>query len=127
MTSKCIKSIIPDCLSETRILNKFDSCLACGNGKYSISKSGESNDRCAAVKNPDPHCLWGSFYINGKPTCNRCKDGYAVSNENNLCIKNTIEGCLVIQPNLTDCYQCNSYEGYSINAELKCVKTTSAF
>ena len=63
------------------------------------------NDECIYFKELYPHCL---TLINNK--CVECVNGYYLSNENNVCLKNMMENCLEFNKNNNSCVTCmNNY------------------
>ena len=121
LESKCVQGSIENCLIE--IISPFNkhACSGCSGGLYAVPNAQGSSYSCKKISNPLPNCKWGSIAIGNTRRCIRCNDGYALVKETQQCVKTNQTGCWVNNDN-GGCYACNPYEGYSINAQGKCVK-----
>ena len=126
VTQACVPGTIQGCLLEvdavTRGLNS-SVCAACPNNTYSVLNTTTRASTCQNVTNPVPNCFWGSVAAGNRAECARCNDGFALNAITRKCVSTVQTGCWIqLQKK---CIACNPFEGYSINAQGTCFKTTT--
>ena len=128
ITQKCVAATLTNCLLETDVdfgQRTERACIACPNNQYSVLNQTTLIGACQNITKPLPNCKWGSIYVPKitPPQCIRCNDGYAVNAQNKRCETTVGTGCWVQEEG--KCIACNPFEGYSINANGTCFKTTA--
>ena len=127
-TTSCVLRTIPNCLLQLDVIldNKISSseCVACPDNTYSIFNQATRTSRCQNIPNPVPNCFWGSSADATRSTCARCNDGYAIDVASNTCQPTVEAGCWIQKSG--KCVACNPFEGFSIDANGSCFKTTAA-
>ena len=125
---RCVNATLQNCLLETDVIlgpRTERVCVACAKDQYAVLNKTTLVAKCQNITNPVANCKWGSIAVPGltKPQCIRCNDGYAVNGQTKQCDKTVGTGCWVQEAG--KCIACNPFEGYSINANGTCFKTTT--
>ena len=127
---RCVKGTLNDnCLIETDVRigpNTERACYACAKDTYSVQDATARIFTCKKITQKVPNCKWGGVYVpkRGKPHCFRCNEGYAVDSKTQQCATAVVTGCWIQEGK--KCTACNPFEGYSINGNSTCFKTTSS-
>ena len=126
VTQSCIPGTIQGCLLEEDVtLGKLNEtiCEACPNNTYSVLNLTTKTSTCQNITNPIANCKWGAAAIFNEIQCSRCNDGYAIDALTRKCATTVETGCWVQLKG--KCTACNPFEGYSINGNGTCFKTTT--
>ena len=123
ITWKCKPSTLQTCVSEVFFFGK-NFCLACDGGYPS-----QDFQKCipaSEFKTPVKNCLWGSLDPHNKfYGCLRCKPGFTYNGAELKCVKTVEPGCLDYDFMFKSCNFCDVYDGYSQQADKKCVKVAA--
>ena len=125
---ECVKATLPNCILEKEIdfgQRTERVCVACSNNQYSIFNQASFLGTCQNITKPVQNCKWGAQYSKqlDEASCARCNDGYAVDINTRKCDISVEKGCWM-QLN-KKCVACDPFEGYSINVNGTCFKTTN--
>ena len=126
----CVNATLKNCLIEIDSVYKSGTlrfCHACRvKGEYSVVNQTTAICQKVDVDHTVPNCMWGSLVdpFKKEGTCFRCNDGFALNYLTKQCETTTVTGCWVLFKGR--CIACNPFEGYSINSNGTCFKTTTS-
>ena len=126
LVTSCKKGVISGCAVEhIDRISHHHYCYACADNKYAAPTKDHSSSRCVSAKNPVPHCEWGaelSDSLADGQTCFKCETGFAVDLDTRKCAASIFAGCT--QQAGGKCYSCDGENGYFINNQKRCYKTS---
>ena len=125
----CIQGSVQGCQFEVSIPG-VNLCFACHQPGYYAQRTASLFDiACKPLPEgvkPIENCQWGGTY-NPKQKefgCYKCKAGYTLSQDHTMCTPWKIPGCSFRSGN--SCTTCDAYDGWSMQPDGTCLKSSSS-